>query len=123
MKGIVITTDSTMSVREFNQPLYKSVGEVVGGYIENVSPRALPSPYCMIVNEEGILKGLPINPVGSFLYLTHIHGSPILGDIVLMKYGLTSEGADIVGLDDDDIQILKEIVRAISPVKEAENND
>lgn len=120
MKGIVITTDNTMSVKDFNQPLYKSVGAVVGGYIENVNPRGLPSPYCMIVNEEGILKGLPLNPVGSFLYLAHIHGSPILGDIVLMKYGLTSEGHDIVGLDDDDIETLKEIVRAIYPVKETE---
>lgn len=38
----------------------------------------------MIVNEEGLLKDLPLNRAGSLLYGTQFHGSPIVGDIVIM---------------------------------------
>lgn len=117
MKGIVITTDNVVSAEDFTSPLYESVGKVVDGYIEIVSPRGLPSPFCMIVNEEGIIKGLPMNIVGSFLYQTYIHGSPILGNIVIMKYGMTPEGPDIVGLEDEETAVIEKIIRGICPAK------
>lgn len=103
MKGIVITTENEISVQDFGEPLYQTVGEVVGGYIEHVSPRLLDDPFCMIVNEEGLLNKLPVNIVGSFLYETLAHGWPIVGTIVIMKDGLTDEGPDIVGLSDEEI--------------------
>ena len=52
MKGVVITTADEVSVRDFAAPLNKSLGAVVGGYIELVHPQGLQPPYCMIVNEE-----------------------------------------------------------------------
>ena len=58
-KGVVITTADEVSVRDFAAPLNKSLGAVVGGYIELVHPQGLQPPYCMIVNEEGLLKDLP----------------------------------------------------------------
>lgn len=106
MKGIVITTENTIKIQDFERPLWKTVGEVVGGYIEKVNPRGLDDPFCMIVNEEGLLKGLPLNLVGSHLYQTYIHGAPIVGNIVIMKLGITPEGPDIIGLDEQDIQKL-----------------
>lgn len=111
MKGIVITTKNEMRVQEFSEPAYKSIGEAVGGWIEVVHPKRLESPYCMLVNEEGVILKLPINSFGSFLYGTDYHGDPMLGDIVLLKEGINSDGErDILGLDEQDIKYLCDMV-------------
>lgn len=111
MKGIVITTNDEMRVQEFSEPAHKSIGEAVGGWIEVVRPVRLKRPYCMIVNEEGALLNLPRNIFGSFLYGTNYHGNWILGDIVLLKEGINSDGElDILGLDEQDIKYLCDMV-------------
>lgn len=107
MKGIVFTHDEKMFVKEFTQPLYKSVGEVVGGYIEVVHPIGLKDPLCFICNEEGLLEGLPLNPIGCVWYGTARHGHPIVGNIVVMKEGITDDGPDIIGLTDEEIAQIK----------------
>lgn len=117
MKGIVITTKDEMRVQEFSEPAHKSIGEAVGGWIEVVRPACVffKSPYCMIVNEEGALLNLPMNSFGSFLYGTDYHGNPILGDIVLLKEGINSDGErDILGLDEQDIKHLCDMVSTVS---------
>lgn len=115
MKGIVITTKNEMRVQEFSMPAHKSIGEAVGGWIEIVRPVRLKRPYCMIVNDEGVLLNLPRNIFGSFLYGTNYHGNPILGDIVLLKEGINSDGdRDILGLDEQDIKYLCDMVSAES---------
>lgn len=103
MKGIVITTDGSVSVKDFEKPLYKTVGAAVGGYIEIVHPRELPRPYLMIVNKAGLLQNLALNGIGSVLYGTPAHGQPIVGHIVIMKDGFVNGEPDIVGLDDKEI--------------------
>lgn len=111
MKGIVITTNDEMRVQEFSEPAHKSIGEAVGGWIEVVRPVRLERPYCMIVNEEGALLNLPRNIFGSFLYGTNYHGNWILGDIVLLKEGINSDGErDILGLDEQNIKYLRDMV-------------
>jgi hypothetical protein len=111
MKGIVITTKDEMRVQEFSEPAHKSIGEAVGGWIEVVHPKRLEYPYCMVVNEEGVILKLPINSFGSFLYGTDYHGNPILGDIVLLKEGINSDGdRGILGLDEQDIKYLRDMV-------------
>ena len=111
MKGIVITTNDEMRVQEFSEPAHKSIGEAVGGWIEVVRPKRLEYPYCMLVNEEGVILKLPINSFGSFLYGTNYHGNWILGDIVLLKEGINSDGErDILGLDEQDIKYLRDMV-------------
>lgn len=111
MKGIVVTTKNEMRVQEFSKPTYKSLEDAVGGYFEIVCPVRLKRPYCMIVNEEGVLLNLPINSFGSFLYGMDYHGNPILGDIVLLKEGIDSDGElDILGLDEQDIKYLRDMV-------------
>ena len=57
MKGLVITTENKMQVREFDEPAYETIGKAVGGWIEVVHPKGLPGPFCMVVNEEGLLRG------------------------------------------------------------------
>ena len=100
-----------MRVQEFYEPAHKSIGEAVGGWIEVVRPVRLKRPYCMIVNEEGALINLPRNIFGSFLYGMDYHGNPILGDIVLLKEGIDSDGErDILGLNGQDIKYLCDMV-------------
>ena len=106
-KGIVVTPDMEISVQDFAEPLYKTVGAAVGGWIEHVLPRGLEAPYCLICNEEGLLKELPLNPIGNWLYGMQAHGQPIVGTIVLMKDEDIGGGEmDIVGLTDDEVEEL-----------------
>lgn len=115
MKGIVITTNNEMRVQEFSEPVHRSIGDAVGGWIEIVHPMRLEQTYCMIVNEEGMLRKLPINSFGSFLYGTDTHGWPIAGNAVLMKEGYNSDGElDILGLDEQDIKYLCGMVSSVS---------
>lgn len=107
MKGIVVTTDLEIRIEEFSDPLYKTVGSAVGGYIEHVKPARLRHPYCMIVNEGGRLLDLPLNYVGSYFYGTDQHGEPIVGNIVIMKDGYRNGEPDIVGLDDSEVERVK----------------
>ena len=107
MKGIVVTTDLEIRIEAFSDPLYKTVGSAVGGYIEHVKPARLRHPYCMIVNEEGRLLDLPLNYVGSYFYGTDQHGEPIVGNIVIMKDGYRNGEPDIVGLDDSEVERVK----------------
>ena len=95
-----------IEIKDFSAPLYKAIGEAVGGTIEIVRPRGLARPFVMIVNDEGLLLELPLNRIGSILYETHKHGSPIVGNVVIMKEGMTSNGPDILGLDDIEIDSL-----------------
>lgn len=107
MKGVVITTKNRAFVKKFSDPLYQSIGKVVDGYIETVHPYGLPAPFVMIVNEEGLIRKLPKNPIGSFWYQTHKHGWPICGDVVVMGIGFRNGERDIIGLTDDEIQVVK----------------
>ena len=110
MKGIVVTTDLEIRIEEFSDPLYKTVGSAVGGYIEHVKPARLRHPYCMIVNEEGRLLDLPLNYVCSYFYGTDQHGEPIVGNIVIMKDGYRGGEPDIVGLSDVEAEQIKDVI-------------
>lgn len=102
-QGLIVTTSGKMYLGKFEDPLYKTVGKFVGGWIEIVHPTGLKHPYCMVVDEEGLLKTRPINAFGSYLYGTAKHGYPIVGDIVILKDGYRNGEPDIVGLDDVDL--------------------
>lgn len=113
MKGIVVTADNKVSIKDFGSPLCATLGKEVKGDIELVHPRGLPAPFCMVVNEDGINLNLPFNIVGSFFYKTHIHGWPILGTAVFLKEGMTKQGIDFIGLEDEDVTKLKAIIEKL----------
>ena len=109
MKAIVITPENRMWVEEYTAPLYESVGRTVGGWIEVAYSELLPEPYCLIVNEEGLLRKLPLNPMGCALC-----GSLIVGVAAIMKEGTVDGEPDIIGLDKHDILFLGAMISAIS---------
>ena len=45
----------------------------------------------MIVDESGLIKGLPDNKIASRLYGTHIHGAPIVGDAFMCSEDYVEE--------------------------------
>ena len=100
-----------VEVKDFAPPLYQSLGEAVGGTIELVRPRGLARPFVMIVNDEGLLLDLPLNRLGSILYETQKHGSPIVGNVVIMKEGWTCDGMDILGLEPHEEEALMDDLR------------
>lgn len=117
MRGVVVTTQDEMYVKDFAQPLHESIGEAVGGWIEIVHPVGLkraPSKICFVCNEEGLLHSLPLNVFGSVLYGFHIHGNPIVGDIVFMREGIVNGEPDLVGLTDADIEWIRNLAREVS---------
>lgn len=111
-KGVVFTTEETMQVKAFGQPLYKDLTPVLDGYMEIVRPRGLPRPFVMLVNEEGRLMGLPINPIGCYWYQSEV--DPIVGNLVIMKEGMRCGEPSILGLTDKEIAQVKELATEIS---------
>ena len=65
----------------------------------------------MIVNDEGRIKKLPFHPLASFWYGTQVHGSPIVGTVVLMKIAPNEEDEpDLTGLSDTEIAALERLI-------------
>ena len=111
MLGLVITTDYKMYKKDFGEPMHKTVGAVVGGYVEHVLPMYLAEPFCLLIDEEGKLNHKPINPVASAWYSPV---DPIVGTVVVMKDGYVDGERDIVGLTEGECNKIIEHVYAIS---------
>ena len=65
MKGLVFDTENRIQLKDFGEPLLDNLQKEVGGYIEVVHPRYLPEGLCMVVDDEGLLKGSPVNNIAS----------------------------------------------------------
>ena len=84
MKTIRVTADSEISVVDVDFDDFQSVQNMLGGYVEVVNTcrqSYLFEEVVMLVDEEGLLKELPKNPVGSYLY-----GGLIVGDVILAQF-------------------------------------
>ena len=51
-----------------NEPDLKAAQDFVGGYVEGIT---FPNGDYLIINEEGKLMGLPLNPEATALWRTH----------------------------------------------------
>ena len=114
MKGIVISTAReviTVDIAENGPPLYKQARDEVGGYMEIVYPMRLDSSLIMVVNEEGLLMNLPVNPIASYLYGMDVHGHPIVGNVIILKNGYFEGEPDIVGIPDDETETIVEVLK------------
>ena len=101
MKTVKVTTDNKISVIDVNFNDFRDIQRTIGGHFETVHTQLMADYFkdpsvIMLVDEEGIIKGLPQNLVGSALYGTVRHGIPLVGDLI---FGIAA-GEDIVAPDD-----------------------
>ena len=100
LKGIKITTQDKFEVVEYEDKL-EVLQQMVGGLIEYV-------PVCnnidMIINDEGKLEGLDINPLATILFSYDY----IVGDALIV--GINDEGENI-SLTDKEIERILFVIK------------
>lgn len=103
MKTLKITTDNKISIVDVDFKDFRSIQQAVGGYFETVKTRKMwdyfKAPVIMLVDEEGLIKGLSCNAVASVFYGIEEHGCMIAGDVI---FGLVL-GEDIIGFGNRDV--------------------
>jgi hypothetical protein len=105
-----ITVDGEYNTEELAEPLYESAGKMLGGRIEHVSPLNFEGRYCLIMNGEAEMMGMPENRIGRYLYETDETGEAICGDVVILKDIWTSEGIQVAGLEESDIASIADMM-------------
>nr|DAP89231.1 MAG TPA: protein of unknown function (DUF3846) [Caudoviricetes sp.] len=102
MKTIKITTDNKISIIDVNFDDHKDIQKAIGGYIEPVHTKTLfnyfKAPIYMLVDEEGLIKNLPVNVVASHFYGFKDHGCVIAGDAIFAL----AIGENLIGFGDRD---------------------
>ena len=96
MKTVKVTTDNKISIIDVDFSDFRSIQRVIGGHFETVRTRLMSDYFgdpsmIMLVDEEGLVKGLPVNMTGCALYGTAGHGCPIAGDLIFARI----QGEDI----------------------------
>lgn len=122
MKIIKISTDLEMTIHEFPTGSYGEQNDYLRGLIgedcrlyEHVMPNRLYTELhhqnhptkikgqcvSMLIDEEGLLKeNMTPNLIGSYLYETDKHGSPILGNVLFVGEEWTNDGIDFCGIEE-----------------------
>ena len=115
-KTIKITSSNEISVVDVDFDDYRAIQKVVGGMFETVKTQRMfdyfGKPVMMLVDEEGILKQLPLNRTGSRFY-----GYPIVGDFILA----VPTYEDIVAPDETDLIEWKERLMRDQNLKEVKH--
>lgn len=77
----------------------------------------------MVVNDEGLLRGLPLNRFASLLYGTPEHGQPIVGNAVILREGFVNGERDFVDMTDEDQMTLVILMTSLGNVTLKMEND
>lgn len=96
MKTVKVTTDNKISIIDVDFDDFRSIQRAIGGHFETVHTQLMKDYFkdpslIMLVDEEGRIKELPVNPVGCTLYR-----GIIAGDLIFARIA----GEDIVAPDD-----------------------
>ena len=116
MKAIRITTDDRISLVDIRNT-YGDMSDALGGVtIEFVRPAFAAPGTVLAVDESGIPKGLAPNRCASLMYGTQYHGSPIVGDVLVLRTGTDSYGApDYVPYPDAEAEKVKQTLTRNHP--------
>jgi len=106
MKMLFISTENVVEEVDVNDD---QIREKIGGWMEIVRPVGLPN-FCLVVDEEGLLKQKKFNLYGSYWYGYYRHNAPIVGDILVSK--LDEEG-NFIDLTSEDITYIKGQIKFI----------
>lgn len=112
MKTIRLKTDGTYEVISASNNSYSEVEKLLGAYPEYVHPIRWKG-IVLVVDEIGLTKGLNMNPIASYLYGTDQHNHPIVGDVILMKDIMTSNGPDYSFFYDFEIDRLNKFLKKL----------
>lgn len=115
-KMVLVTASGAVAMYDTSDEIdLDKARETIGGWVEIVRNGRLPEKMVMLVDEEGLLKRKPINMAGSWFYRTDIHGSPIVGDILIVKEDFGPEGPTLYGLTTKEAE---EVCKAVLGRKE-----
>lgn len=118
-KTLKVTTDNTIQVIDVDFDDFRSIQHAVGGWAESVFTKQISKFFggqvLLLVDEEGRFKGLLLNPAGSWLYGTPVHGYPIVGDFILACI----RGEDFVA--PDNLEEIKTQMMEFFHLKEADH--
>ena len=103
-KTVKVTTDNKVSLIYVDFTNFRSIQQAIGGHFETVRTQLMVDYFkdtsvIMLVDEEGLIKGLPENALGCALYGTPQHGHPIVGDLIFARI----DGENIVAPDDPEV--------------------
>lgn len=95
-KTVKVTTDNKISMIDVDFSNFRSIQQAIGGHFETVRTQLMADYFhdpsvIMLVDEEGLIKELPLNQVGSALYR-----GVIAGDLIFARIA----GEDIVAPED-----------------------
>lgn len=108
----LLAADGTVTVHTEPLPSLATLQRLVGGYIDVVMARGPDAPdgVHLVVNDEGLADGLPVNELASRLYyspdypLEQRYG--IRGDVVAVRVDPQGDTASLTGADVQTIQAL-----------------
>lgn len=121
-KFLRIQSDGFMELRDLDQErdlLDVIHDELDGGFFEIVRCRTLPRKFIMLVDDCGVIKDLPINPVASVLYTQAIAGTALIMKEDIDEYG----EPDLFGLDEDETVELIKKLHGLIVIREVNDND
>lgn len=109
MDALVLTT--RREIRHIEIDGLQDMQMVVGGWIDIVPVYEKPE-LAMVVNDCGLVDRLPINMFASILYGVHVHGDPIAGNVLIMRYGIdpVTQEPDVVGLQPGDEAAIRQLI-------------
>lgn len=122
IKALFAKVTGEREVKNLEEPLVNSIIDTLNGYFEIVRPRyKLPNKFVMVVDEEGLLKGLSLHQIGTILYnnlkrtTERFNGQlhPIVGNVLFIREDFTDDGPDFVDATDEDIAVLNQFLDSI----------
>ncbi len=114
MKGLVITTEDKMQVREFGEPAYETIGRLSADGSRSYTRRACPIRSAWLSTKRGCCTVCRSTCLAAFSTIPCATEIPF-GDIVILKEGFTTPGErDFIGLDEDDVKFLGAMAVSLS---------
>lgn len=106
-----LCTNGEIKILEANETFtLQELQAEVGGGIEIVNCR-YGENLCMVVNDEGLLENLPVNPYGTILYRGPLGNAWIAGDAVLCIRRMDPE-PDVYPMLRSNAELIKEILKS-----------
>lgn len=107
--GLIMPVELDLANHEYK---FEAMQAAIGcGMIDIVHAKHLPDPYCLVVDDEGLLCDQPVvNVVASYLYGTADHGQPLCGDVLIMKDEWTDDGLETIGLEEADFEAMRSVI-------------